>query len=39
MKNTNKCMNKMFCIFVFIFCECANYFVAVRKSEQSRALY
>ena len=24
-------MNKMFCIFLFIFCEVANHFVAVRK--------
>ena len=24
-------MNRMFCIFLFIFCEDANYFVAVRK--------
>ena len=25
-------MNRMFCIFLFIFCEVANYFVAVRKN-------
>ena len=24
-------MNRMFCIFLFIFCEVANHFVAVRK--------
>ena len=31
MKNTNKRMNRMFCIFLFIFCEVANHFVAVCK--------
>ena len=31
MKNTNKGMNGRFCIFLFIFCEVANHFVAVRK--------
>ena len=27
----NKRINEMFCIFLFIFCEVANHFVAVRK--------
>ena len=31
MKNTNKWMNRMFCIFLFIFCKVANHFVAVHK--------
>ena len=31
MENTNKRKNRMFCIFLFIFCEVANNFVAVRK--------
>ena len=31
MENTNKWMIRMFDIFLFIFCEVANHFVAVRK--------
>ena len=31
MRNTNQGMNRMFCTFLFIFCEVANHFVAVRK--------
>ena len=31
MKNTNKWVNRIFCIFLFIFCEVANHFVAVCK--------
>ena len=31
MKNTNKWMNRMFCIFLFIFCLVAKHSVAVRK--------
>ena len=31
MKNTNKWINRMFCIFLLILCEVANHFVAVSK--------
>ena len=31
MQNTDRGMNRMFCIVLFIFCEVANHFVAVRK--------
>ena len=31
-------MNKMFCIFLFIFCEVANIFVAVRKISVVKAI-
>ena len=30
-EENNKCMNRMFCIFLFICCEVVNHFVAVHK--------